>query len=129
MKWEKRFDTQQKLFYPFLWPLIKTLGMTPFFSKRQLMKIEEIINPFLRIRNEKIIYYVRIYTNLVNAASFYEAGKVVKSKNLMRVVKGFTEHTSFPEEKSHVIKLNKLSSEIIALINNIYSIFPMPLVV
>ena len=115
--WEKRFDSQQKMFYPFFLPFVKAIGMTPFLSKRQIMQLTEILDPFLRERNEKIIFYIRIYTSLVNASQFYDTGKKVKSRNIIAVVISRTLKTSFSEEKKHVEKLNSLSKELYSLIN------------
>lgn len=116
--WKKNFDSQQRIFYPFLVPFIKAMGLAQIIPKRQMMQLEEAINPFLRLRNRKIIFYIRIYTLLVNASQFNEIGKKIKCRNILRVASDMTRKSSFSDEKIAISRLHKLVLELIAIIDS-----------
>ncbi|HLD18805.1 MAG TPA: hypothetical protein VJB90_02240 [Candidatus Nanoarchaeia archaeon] len=116
--WEKRYNSQQKVFYPILFPLLKAFGRPPFLNARQVMQIEEAINPFIRDRQRKIIFYIRIHTMLINAMQVYKNRKKLKCMNILRVISDFTLKPAFSDERHYILKLHKINRELIDIVES-----------
>jgi hypothetical protein len=80
---------------------------------RAFNKLSSAILPKNKSRNnEKILYYLRIYTYLVNAYDFLTYDKYQKSFNHLHVLKNLTKECTYREEKSYVNIISDIVKEI-----------------
>ncbi len=63
--------------------------------------------------NEKILYYLRIYTGVLQAEDNLSAHRYGKSANLLRVVRNSTRNPAFREESVFLQRIHSIADEMV----------------
>ncbi|MCK5282442.1 MAG: hypothetical protein KAK00_03455 [Nanoarchaeota archaeon] len=64
--------------------------------------------------NEKIIFYLRLYTDLVRAEDNISKSRYKKMINLLKVVRNTTKGTTFKEDELYLKRIRQISNEILS---------------
>ena len=86
------------------------------FTKKYVQKLNKLVQTVLpkedKRRNEKILAYLRIYTNLINAGNILHRCK--RCIDYCKVVKRSTREFNFKEEEPYMKRINELVSGIVS---------------
>ncbi len=69
--------------------------------------------------NEKIIFYLRLYTDLIKAELRMKPDSWNSMVNLLKVVRNMASSCEFKEEEAYVKRIKSIASEILSKINKI----------
>ncbi|MFC1800584.1 hypothetical protein ACFLYT_00865 [Nanoarchaeota archaeon] len=92
--------------------------MTKGFTKKYVHKLNKLMQELLpqedKRRNEKILAYIRIYTDLIHAGNLLRKDSYKKSIEFLKIVKRFTKEFYFKEEEAYLKRINELASSILS---------------
>lgn len=92
--------------------------MTKGFTAKYVQKINRLMRELLpqegSKKNEKILAYIRIYTDLINAGNLLRKTTYKKSIEYLNIVKRFTKEYNFKEEEHYLKRINELATSILS---------------
>ena len=92
--------------------------VTKGFTTRYVRMVNKLMNQLLpqedKKRNEKILAYIRIYTDLINAGNLLKKDTYKKTIEYLKLVKRFTREFNFKEEEHYLKRINELVSSILS---------------
>ena len=77
-------------------------------DSRAVRHIVENLDPFIRSRNKKMLYYLRIYSSLLYADSYFERGNIEKAKYYLELALNTELREKMPAEEKYAAKIRSL---------------------
>ena len=68
--------------------------------------------------NEKRIYYIRLYTDLIRAEDYLTETGFKKSINFLMIIRNMTKETEFKEEEVYFKRINEIVNGILSKLKN-----------